>query len=187
MKKLKKFNTDIYSFFILKKNFDKNKVERIFSLIRVDSTFKTTSTNRMSEINKKLKKYIKKFFSKKVVICDLGISSGQTTLELYNDLNKVNIKNIYGFDKNLNIKIYRYKKLTFLFSSSDDLLMVEYNKFCIRYRYFFIFKKIEKFLIYLFNFMNINCEKSNVLNSNLKKIDKCKFFEQNIFKIGRAS
>ena len=142
MKKIKHFYTDINSFFILKKNLSKNRIERIFSLLRVETTFKTTSFNRMLDLNKKLKKYIKKFFSKKVIICDIGISSGQTTLELYNDLKKETIKSIYGFDKNLYVKIYRFKKLIFLYSSTNDLLMVEYDKYCLRYRYFFIFKKI---------------------------------------------
>jgi hypothetical protein len=183
MKKLKNFYTDIYSFFILKKNFDKNKAERIFSLLRVDTTFKTTSSNRMFDINQKLKKYIKKFFSRKIVICDLGVSSGQTTLELHNDLNNIKIKKIYGFDKNLYIKIYRFKKLIFLFSSNNKLLMVEYKKYCIRYRYFFLFKKIENFLLYLLKLNDIKCEKSNVLTPSLKKLDKCKFIEQNIFNI----
>ena len=85
MKKLKNSYTDIYSFFIKKKNINKNNVEKIFSLLRVDTTFKTTSYNRMVDINVKLKKYIKKFFSKNIVICDIGVSSGQSTLELYYD------------------------------------------------------------------------------------------------------
>ena len=183
MKKFKNSYTDIYGFFIQKKNINKNSVEKIFSLLRVDSTFKTTSYNRMADLNIKLKKYIKKLFSKNVLICDLGVSSGQSTLELYYDLNKLKIKNIYGFDKHINLKIYRFKKLIFLYSLKNDLLMVEYNKYCLRYRYFFIFKKIENFLLYVLNFMNIKHEKSNVLMPNLNKINKCKFFEQNIFNI----
>ena len=183
MKKFKNSYTDIYSFFIKKKNINKNNVEKIFSLLRVDTTFKTTSYNRMADINVKLKKYIKKLFSKNIAVCDFGVSSGQSTLELYYDLNKVKIKNIYGFDKHINLKIYRFKKLIFLYSSKNDLLMVEYDKHCLRYRYFFIFKKVEIFLHCLLNFINIKQEKSNVLMPNLNKIDKCKFFEQNIFDI----
>ncbi len=183
MKKIKNFYTDINSFFILKKNLSNDRIERIFSLLRVETTFKTTSFNRMLDLNKKLKKYIKKFFSKKVIICDIGISSGQTTLELYNDLKKETIKSIYGFDKNLYVKIYRFKKLIFLYSSTNDLLMVEYDKYCLRYRYFFIFKKIQKFLLYFFQFINLKCKETSVLMPNLDKIDKCKFFEQNIFNI----
>jgi hypothetical protein len=183
MTKFKKSYTDIYSFFIKKKIINKNNMEKIFSLLRVDTTFKTTSYNRMTDINVKLKKYIKKFFSKKVTICDFGVSSGQSTLELYYDLNKIKIKNIYGFDKHIHLKIYRFKKLIFLYSSKNDLLMVEYDKHSLRYRYFFIFKKIEFFFLYLLNFMNIKHEKSNVLMPNLNKIDKCKFFEQNIFDV----
>ena len=183
MKKLNNFYTDIYSFFILKKKFNKNRVERIFSLLRVDNTFKTTSLNRMFDVNQKLKWYIKKYFSREVMICDIGISSGQTTLELHNDLKKIKLKKIYGFDKNINIKIFRIKKLIFLFSSQDDLLMVEYKKNCLRYRYFIILKKIEIFLIYFLKLMKIKCEKSNVLAPNLKKIEKCRFIEQNIFHI----
>ena len=95
MTKFKNSYTDIYSFFIKKKNINKNNVEKIFSLLRVDTTFKTTSYNRMADINVKLKKYIKKLFSKKVAICDFGVSSGQSTLELYYDLNQIKIKNIY--------------------------------------------------------------------------------------------
>ena len=46
------------------------------------------------------------------MICDLGVSSGQSTKELYDDLN-IKIKTIYGFDKQINIKIYKLNKLIF--------------------------------------------------------------------------
>ncbi len=183
MKKFNNFYTDVYSFFILKKNINKISMEKIFSKLRVDNTFKTTSYNRMNDVNKKLKSYIKKFFSKKVMICDLGVSSGQSTLELYNDLNEHQIQYIYGFDKQIYLKIYKVKKFIFLFSSKNNLLMVEHDKYCLRFRYFFIFKNIEKFLIYMLDLMNIKCQKSKVLIPNLDKIDKCKFFEQDIFHI----
>ena len=40
-----------------------------------------------------IKYYIKKFFPKKnILICDFGVSSGQSTLELHNDLNNQKIK-----------------------------------------------------------------------------------------------
>ena len=185
MKKLKNSFTDVYSFFIQKKNINKNSVEKIFSLLRVDTTFKTTSYNRMPELNMKLNKYIKKFFSKNIRICDFGVSSGQSTLELYQDLNKLKIKKIYGFDKHINIKVYKFKNLVFLYSSKNDLLMVEYKKHCLRYRYFYIFKKIENFLLHFLHFMKIKHKKSNVLMPNLNKINKCKFFEQNIFNINK--
>ena len=183
---MKRFNnryTDIYSFFILNKNINKARTEKIFSKLRVDNTFKTTSCNRMFEVNKKLKKYIKKNFLKKIMICDFGVSSGQSTFELYNDLNKKQIQYVYGFDKQIYFKIFKINKLIFLFSSKNDLLMVEYDKYCLRYRYFLIFKTLEKFLFYLFDFLNLKYEKSNVLTPNLDKVDKCKFFEQNIFDI----
>ena len=61
--------------------------------------------------------------------------------------------------------------------------MVEYDKYCLRYRYYFIFKKIEKLLAYFLDSMNIKYEKSKVLTPNLDKIDKCKFYEQDIFQI----
>lgn len=186
IKKMEKFNnfyTDVYSFFILKKNINKISMEKIFSKLRVDNTFKTTSYNRMNDVNKKLKSYIKKFFSKKVMICDLGVSSGQSTLELYNDLNEKQIQHIYGFDKQIYLKIYKVKKFIFLFSSKNNLLMVEYDKYCLRFRYFFIFKNIERLLIYMLDLMSVKCQKTKVLIPNLDKIDKCKFFEQDIFHI----
>tara|TARA_A100001011_G_C14303133_1_gene841802 strand:+ start:1417 stop:2241 length:825 start_codon:yes stop_codon:yes gene_type:complete len=183
MKKSNDFYTDLYSFFILKKNINKNRTEKIFSKIRIDSTFKTTSYNRMKDVNLKLKKHIKKLSAKKIILCDFGVSSGQSTLELFNDLNKENIKFIYGFDKQIYIKIFKIKNLIFLYSAKNDLLMVEFNKYCLRYRYFTMFKKIEKVLIYLFNFIGIKCEKSKVLTPDLDKIIKCKFFEQDIFNI----
>lgn len=186
IKKMKKFNnfyTDVYSFFVLKKNINKISMEKIFSKLRVDNTFKTTSYNRMNDVNKKLKSYIKKFFPKKIILCDIGVSSGQSTFELYNDLNKEKIQCIYGFDKQIYLKIYKIKKFIFLFSSKNTLLMVEYDKYCLRYRYFIIFKSIEKFLVYLLNLINIKYQKSKVLIPNLDKIDKCKFFEQDIFDI----
>lgn len=184
MKKFNNFYTDVYSFFILKKNINKTMTEKIFSKLRVGSTFKTTSYNRMKDVNLKLKYYIKKIFSeKKIMLCDIGVSSGQSTLELYNDLKKQKIRYIYGFDKQIYLKIYKIKKLVFVFSSRNNLLMVEYDKYCLRYRYFFIFKMIEKFLINLLDFINIKYEKSKVLTPKLDMIDKCKFFEQDIFKI----
>ena len=183
MKKFNNFYTDINSFFILKKNINKVRMEKIFSKIRVDTTFKTTSYNRMADVNKKLKNYIKKNFSKKIMVCDFGVSSGQSTLELYNDLNKEQLQNIYGFDKQIYLKIYKYKKYIFLYSSRNNLLMVEYNKYCLRYRYFIVFKKLDKLLVYFLDLMKIKFQKSKVLVPNLEKIDKCKFFEQDIFNI----
>jgi hypothetical protein len=183
MKKFNNFYTDINSFFILKKNINKVRMEKIFSKIRVDTTFKTTSYDRMVDINKILKNYIKKLFSKKIVICDFGVSSGQSTLELYNDLNNEKLKNIYGFDKQIYLRIYKYKKYIFLYSSRNNLLMVEYDKYCLRYRYFIVFKKLDKLLVYFLDLMKIKFQKSKVLVPNLEKIDKCKFFEQDIFNI----
>lgn len=184
---MQKFNfyTDIYSYFVLKKNIDPKRIEKIFALLRVDTTFKTTSDSRMNDINLKLLKYLKKFFSKKIMICDFAISSGQSTLELYNNLDKTKIESIYGFDKQIYLKIYKIKNLIFLYSKKNDLLFVEYNKYCVRYRYFFIFKKLEKLFPYLFSIFNIKYKKSNVLIPNLDKINKIKFFEQDIFDIDK--
>ncbi len=183
MKKLNYFYTDIDSFFISKKNTEKKRILKIYSLLRVDNTFMTTAYNRMFDVNQILKKYIKKFFTKKIVVCDFGISSGQSTLELYDDLIKLKIKKIYGFDKQIYLKIYRIKNLIFLFNSSNELLMVEYKKHCLRYRYFLMFKKIEKFLVNLFNLFNIKSIKSELLMPNLNRLDNCKFYEQDIFNI----
>ena len=44
------------------------------------------------------------------MICDFGVSSGQSTLELYNDLNRKQFQYIYGFDKQIYLKIYKIKK-----------------------------------------------------------------------------
>ena len=183
MKKFNNFYTDINSFFILKKNINKVRMEKIFSKIRVGTTFKTTSYDRMADVNKKLKNYIKKNFSKKIMVCDFGVSSGQSTLELYNDLNKEQLQNIDGFDKQIYLRIYKYKKYIFLYSSRNNLLMVEYDKYCLRYRYFIVFKKLDKLLVYFLDLMKIKFQKSKVLVPNLEKIDKCKFFEQDIFNI----
>ena len=183
MQKFNNFYTDIYSYFVLKKNIDAKRIEKIFALLRVDTTFKTTSNYRMNDINLKLLKYIKRFFSKKIIICDIGISSGQSTLELYNNLNKTQIESIYGFDKQIYLKIYKIKNLIFLYSKKNDLLFIEYNKYCMRYRYFFIFKKLEKIFPYLFSIFNVKYKKSKVLIPNLDKINKFKCFEQDIFDI----
>ncbi len=181
MKKFNNLYTDIYGFFILKKNFNKNRVKKIFSLIRVDNTFKTTNPNRMFDVNIILKNYIKKFFSNKINICDLGISSGQSTLELYKELKEKNINYLYGFDKQIFIKIFKFKNLVFLYSLDNNLLMVEYKKYCLRYRYFIFFKQVEKILIYLFKIMKINYYKTDVLVPGLHKINNFKFCEQDIF------
>ena len=190
MKKQNNF-TDIYSYFILKKNINEKMMKKIFSLLRVDSTFMTTSYNRMFDVNVVLKKYIKKFFSKKVVVCYFAVSSGQSTLELFSDLNKNKVKEIYGFDKKINITVYQIGKFIFLYSSSNELLMVEYNKKCLRYRYYFFFKLIEKILpslfnkVYLFDLINIRFKKSKLLIPKLNKINELKFFEQDIFNIDK--
>ena len=190
MKKQNNF-TDIYSYFILKKNINEKMMKKIFSLLRVDSTFMTTSFNRMIDVNKILKKYINKYFSRKIVLCDFAVSSGQSTLELYFDLSKDKIKEVYGFDKKINITIYQIGKFIFLYSSRNELLMVEYNKSCLRYRYFFFLKFVEKFLpnlfnkIYLFDMINIKLKKSKLLIPSLDKINELKFFEQDIFNIDK--
>ncbi len=190
MKKTKNF-TDIYSYFVLKKNINEKMMKRIFSLLRVDSTFMTTSYNRMNDVNKILKKKINKYFSKKITICDFAVSSGQSTLELFLDLNKNKINKIIGFDKKIFITIYQIEKFIFLYSSSNELLMVEYNKQCLRYRYFFLFKKTEKILprlfnrAYLFDLINIKYKKSKLLIPNLNNINELEFFEQDIFNIDK--
>ena len=184
MKKIGNFYTDLYSFFILKKNINNTSTKRIFSKLRVGTTFKTTSYNRMKDVNLKLKNHIKKNFpKKKIILCDFGVSSGQSTLELYNELNRNKIKYIYGFDKQIYLKIYKIKNIIFLYSTKNNLLMVEYNKYCLRYRYFIFFKKIEKLLLYMFDLFKIKYQKSNVLTPHLDKVIKCKFFEQDIFNI----
>ena len=137
----------------------------------------------MFDINLKLKKYIKKFYSKKIMICDIGISSGQSTLELFSDLKKIKIKHIYGLDKQIFLKIYKIRKLIFMYSLRHELLMVEYNKFCLRYRYYILFKIFEKPIIYLLNFANVKYVKTDVLTPNLNYLDKIKFLEQDIFRI----
>ena len=188
MKKNNQFYSDIYSYFILKKNINEKNMKKIFSLMRVDSTFMTTSYNRMFDVNKILKKYIKTYFKKKIVVCDFAISSGQSTLELFSDLSKDKIENVYGFDKKIYITIYQIGKIIFLYSS-NELLMVEYNKRCLRYRFFILFKKLEKILpnlldkLYLLDLVNIKFKKSKLLIPSLDKIDKIKFFEQDIFNV----
>ena len=137
MNKNNKNYTDVYSYFVLKKNFNAKMMKKIFSLLRVDSTFMTTSYNRMFDVNLILKKYVDKYFSKKPVVCDFAISSGQSTLELFMDLNKGKIDEIYGFDKQIYITIYQVGKFIFLYSSRNELLMVEYGKHCLRFRWFF--------------------------------------------------
>ena len=128
-------------------------------------------------------KIIENVFLKKVVICDIGVSSGQSSFELYKDLEVNKVKCIYGFDKQIYIKIYKINKFVFLFSSKKNLLMVEYNKNCLRYRYFLMFKKIDKFLFFMFNFLDIKFHSSTVILPNLNNIKKLKFFEQDIFDI----
>ena len=191
MKKNNKFYSDIYSYFILKKNINEKSMKRIFSLMRVDTTFMTTSYNRMFDVNQILKEYINKNFSKKLVICDFAVSSGQSTLELLSDLNKNKVKEIYGFNKKIYITIYQIGKFIFLYSSKNEMLMAEYNKECLRYRWFFLFKKIQKILpsffnkLYLFDLININYKKSKLLIPNLDKIENIKFFEQDIFNVSK--
>lgn len=191
MKNLRNLFTDINGYFVLQQNINQKRMKKIFSLMRVDSTFMTTSYNRMFDVNKILKKYVKKYFSKKIVICDFAVSSGQSTLELFLSLNKQKIKKIYGFDKNIDISLYQIGKYIFLYNSRNELLMAEYNKQCLRYRYFILFKKIEKILIsllnrlYLFRLADVKYNKSKLLIPDLDKIDEIKFVEQDIFNVSK--
>ena len=43
MRKNNQFYSDVYSFFVLKKNINEKTMKKVFSLMRVDSTFMTTS------------------------------------------------------------------------------------------------------------------------------------------------
>ena len=47
------------------------------------------------------------------MICDFGISSGQSTYELFLDMGKTKIKKIYGFDKQIYLRIYKFNKFIF--------------------------------------------------------------------------
>lgn len=185
MKKNNNYYTDIYSYFFFKKKNNKRMMKKIYSFLRVDSTFMTTSHNRMFDVNKVLKKYINKYFSKKIEICDFAISSGQSTYELYKTLNKHKIKNVYGFDKKIYIKIFKIQKLILVYGLKNDLLMVEFNKYCLRYRYFFLFKKVEKILFNLLYFFNIKYKSLKLLIPSLNGIKKFKFFEQDIFNVDK--
>lgn len=191
MRKNNQFYSDVYSFFVLKKNINEKTMKKVFSLMRVDSTFMTTSYNRMFDVNIILNKYIKKYFLKKPIICDFAVSSGQSTYELFRDLNNENIGKIYGFDKKIYITIYQIGKFLFLYSSRNELLLTEYDRQCLRYRYFFLIKKFEKVLpilfnkLYLLDLININYKKTKLLTPNLDKIDKLKFFEQDIFNVSK--
>ena len=118
------------------------------------------------------------------MICDFAISSGQSTLELYNNLNKTKIESIYGFDKQIYLKIYKIKNLIFLYIKKMTYYLLSIIS-TVRYRYFFIFKKLEKLFPYLFSIFNIKYKKSNVLIPNLDKINKIKFFEQDIFDVDK--
>lgn len=169
-------------------------MKRVFSLLRVNSTFMTTSFNRMFDVNKILMRYIKGHFSKELKICDFAVSSGQSTLELFQDLklNNINkIYQIYGFDKKIYITMYMIGKFIFLYSANNELLMIEFNKRCMRYRWFLFFKKIEKLIPIFFNrlnlldFINIRYKKSKLLIPSLEKFKELKFFEEDIFNINK--
>ena len=169
-KKDKNLYTDVYSFFVLRKKLVK-RLENIFKLLRVDNTFKTTSENRMLDINKKLKKHLNNFFTKKVMICDFGISSGQSTYELFLDMGKTKNKKIFMDLINKFIFVFiNLINLFFYLVKIKKLLMVEHDKYCLRYRFFYIFKKFDKILFFIFNFMKKNSKISEVLIKNFKKI-----------------
>ena len=64
--------------------------------------------------------------------------------------------------KKIYITIYKLENLFFYIVLMNELLMVEYDKQCLRYRWFLLFKKIEKKMlpsllnqIYLFDLINI--------------------------------
>ena len=64
--------------------------------------------------------------------------------------------------------------------------MVEYNKYCLRYRYFIFLKKLKSFYC-IIDLFKIKYQKSNVLTPHLDKVIKCKFFEQDIFNIKKIT
>ena len=84
------------------------------------------------------------------MICDFGISSGQSTYELFLDMGKTKIKNIYGFDKSKFIFVFiNLINLFFYLVKIKNFLMVEHDKYCLRYRFFYIFKNLIKFYFYI--------------------------------------
>lgn len=177
------YYTNVYDYFVLKKKVDVKQAENIYKKLRVGNTFKTTTENRMRIINSNLKEIIKKNFIHKVDMCDVGISSGQTTHELICDLSDEIVNSIYGFDKQIFIKLYIIKDFIFIYSSKEELLMVEYKKHSLRARYFYILKKIDKAILKIFNFFRIKEIEENVLIDKLLKIKNFKYEEQDIFNI----
>ena len=67
-------------------------MENIYSKLIVDSTFKTTSFQRMKTTNVKLKKYIKKFFIKKLIFVILEYPLGRQLLNFIMILTKIKLK-----------------------------------------------------------------------------------------------
>jgi len=170
---------------LLGNNVDSQATDNIYSRLRCNQTYKTTKVNRFSDIDIKTKELLKNYFFKKIDVCDFGLSSGQTTLELANTLD-TQVGNLFGFDKQIRVTLYQYGKFVFLYDLDKKIMLSEYNGFSIKRRYSIILKLMEKMLYkFLYKSKKVKAHGTTLLSKNLQALDYFHWDEQDIFNIDR--
>jgi len=182
-----KYYTNIYDYFVEKKVDCENQFENIYAKLKVGTTYKTTAKNRMDKLNEVSENVLSNNLNAtdKLKICDFGISSGDTTLDLIYALNEKNFSfEIIGFDKNIEATMITLGKFIFLFSSDNRLLFVEYNKYAVKKKIVKFFSIFEKTLFKFLNYSKYTEKKKiDLLSNDLRNSNNFKFEEQDIFKI----
>lgn len=178
--------TNIYDYFIENDISTRSQVKNIYARLHVGSTVKTTKQNRMEKITEYTIDLLKRNFDTSINICDFGISSGQTTYDLYKKCNNIGLlKTLYGFDRQIYASMLCLGKFIFLFSKENDLMFGEYDKHALRTIYFYPLKKVDQLLLFfLKKFLKKSFEIDVIINE-LKEKNDLYYSEENIFNINK--
>ncbi len=152
-----------------KLNFNQIEKDLFIRIVMSNGTTKTTYDNRLNDVNETLLKYIK--HKKEISVNDVAISSGITTIELFNFLNNNLLTvNIVGGDAFLNgclvnistkIKALTDENMSLLLFNDENELFGNFH-----------FKRLilSNPLIYLFVIAKLRILKGNITSNLVKKV-----------------